>query len=146
MPARCIISFSGHKNVRATHKTTIEITTDESLSVRGDCIVGVSSAMGCLGLPHKIRDALQNDSSMAHIMFNVQGNVFAVRGRGSSRLTLMDSHDIVLRKSDFACPRTLIIGCSAASIDMPRRMVQSLREGADGIMEMTVYAQGEMDI
>lgn len=135
-----MVPFSGHKNVRATHRTTIEITTHESLSVRGDCIVGVSSDVGCLGLPNDIRCALQNDSSMVHIRFIVHDDVFVVCGRGSHELTLMHNQDIVLRKSDFVCPRTLVIGCDVASIDMPRRMVQSLQEGMGGTMEITIHS------
>ena len=31
----------GHKNILATHKTTIEFTKDKELSLKGNCIVGV---------------------------------------------------------------------------------------------------------
>ena len=33
----------GHKNIRATHPTTLEFTKDTYLSSRGDCIVGVGA-------------------------------------------------------------------------------------------------------
>ncbi len=137
---RCVVPFSGHKNVRATHRTTIEITTHESLTPRGDCIVGVASDVGCFGLPYNIRRALQSDSSKVRILFTVGDDLFAVYGRGSSELTLTHPQDIVLRKSDFVCPRTLVIGCDAASIDMPRHMVQSLQGGVGGTMEIVVQS------
>ena len=136
--ARCVIPFCGHKNVRSTHRTTIEITRDESLSVRGDCIVGVSGTMGCLDLPDDIKAGLRNNSSVVRVRIMVNGDVFVVSGRGSSDLTLTHSHDIVLRKSGFVCPRTLAVRCDAASSDMPRRMVRNLQDGASGTMEITI--------
>ena len=41
----------GHVNVRATHRSTFEVTREPSLTPRGDCIVGVSSEVGAAGLP-----------------------------------------------------------------------------------------------
>lgn len=136
--ARCVVPFSGHRNVRATHRTTIEVTMHESLTPRGDCIVGVASDAGCLGLPCDIRRALQSDSSKVRVVFSVGDDLFTVCGSGSPELALTHPQDIVLRKSDFVCPRTLVIGCDAASIDMPRHMVQSLQGGMGGTMEIVV--------
>jgi hypothetical protein len=33
----------GHPNILATHKTTLEFTKDNELSLKGDCIVGVKA-------------------------------------------------------------------------------------------------------
>ena len=131
--------FLGHRNVRANHRTTIEITTEASLSVRGDCIIGVGSPAGCAGLPARIREGLRNDASRARVRIMVGDASFVVWGRGSSGLTLAHQTDIVLRKSKFLCPRTLMIRCDAASSDMPRHIVRRLQEGAGGTMEITVY-------
>ena len=33
----------GHPNIQATHKTTLEFTKDEYVSLRGDCIIGIDA-------------------------------------------------------------------------------------------------------
>jgi len=37
------IKFSGHKNIRSTHKNTIEITKDPNLTINGDCIIATAT-------------------------------------------------------------------------------------------------------
>ena len=39
-----------HANVIGSHKTTIEITKDNYLTKKGDCIVGINSSKGCIDL------------------------------------------------------------------------------------------------
>src|SRR5579875_2197601 len=41
------IVFRGHENVRALHPTTIEITRDNAISMRADCVIGVGADKGC---------------------------------------------------------------------------------------------------
>ena len=36
-----IVIARGHPNIRATHKTTLEVTKEKELSPRGDCIIGI---------------------------------------------------------------------------------------------------------
>ncbi len=42
---RLIYKFScyGHPNIKATHVKTLEITKDDGLSERGDCIIGIKA-------------------------------------------------------------------------------------------------------
>ncbi len=42
-------------------------------------------------------------------------------------MSLEDAHEMVIRKSEFVSPRTLAIRADAAAKDIPRRMVESLR-------------------
>ncbi|MGB9674949.1 MAG: DUF371 domain-containing protein, partial [Nanopusillaceae archaeon] len=39
-----VINVKGHKLVKATHKSTLEITKDNFLTERGDCIIGINSS------------------------------------------------------------------------------------------------------
>ena len=130
------ISFRGHPNIRATHKTTIEITVDHSLSVRGDCIVGVSAGCGCAGLPDDLKMALRNPATRVRVTISVGGNEFVITGRGDPNIVLEHPTDIVIRKSGFTCPRTLAVGCDVASTDMPRQMVRDLRAGHGGTLSV----------
>ncbi|RNJ76347.1 MAG: DUF371 domain-containing protein [Nitrosopumilus sp. H13] len=122
------IEFSGHPNVRSNHQKTIEITKSDHLTPSGDCIVGVCAALGCAGLPEDIKARLRVPGSHVRCTITVGGYEFVVRGEGHPDLLLEDAEDIVMRKSDYVCPRTLAIRCDKASDMMPREMVALLRD------------------
>ncbi|MEM3064821.1 MAG: DUF371 domain-containing protein [Candidatus Nitrosotenuis sp.] len=122
------IQFYGHENVRAHHPRTIEITTEPDLTLQGDCIIGVSAECGCSGIPDKMKKMLRRSDSNVKITIQVNGESFEVVGRGHDDLILENPHDIVIRKSNFLCPRTLAIGCDKACCDMPRQIVKMLQE------------------
>ncbi len=121
------ISFNGHKNVRSLHPKSIEITTDEDLTVNGDCIVGVKASCGCLGIPDEMKTLLQKPQSKVICTLLVEDLSFKVTGNGSEKLMLTNPHDIVIRKSNFTCPRTLSIGCDVASDSIPLKMIKALQ-------------------
>ncbi len=122
------ISFYGHKNVRSFHPKSIEITTDEDLTVNGDCIVGVKASSGCLGIPGEMKELLRNDKTQVTCTIQVGKLSFQIVGKGSEKLALTNPHDIVIRKSNFTCPRTLSIGCDVASDSIPKEMIKLLQD------------------
>ncbi len=133
------ISFHGHKNVRSLHPKSIEITTDSDLTVNGDCIVGVGASCGCLGIPAEMKTLLQKPQSEVTCTILVGNLSYKITGRGSEKLTLKNPHDIVIRKSNFTCPRTLSIGCDTASDSIPRQMIKALQDPeAKGIFRIEV--------
>ena len=134
------VPFAGHPNVRSTHRTTTEITVEPSLTPRGDCIVGVGAGAGCAGLPADVKGAIRRAGSRVRVTVAVGQNRFVIRGRGDPGLSLEHPTDMVVRKSGFLCPRTLAVGCDAASVDMPREMVRDLRRGAGGVLVIEVDA------
>lgn len=121
------ITFHGHKNVRSLHPKSIEITTDSDLTVNGDCIVGVRASCGCLGIPDGMKKLLQDPQSEVTCTILVDDFSYKITGRGNEKLTLKNPHDIVIRKSNFTCPRTLSIGCDTASDSIPRQMIKALQ-------------------
>lgn len=121
------ISFHGHKNVKSLHPKSIEITTDPNLTVNGDCIVGVGASCGCLGIPDEMKILLRKPQSEVTCTILVDDLSFKITGNGSEKLTLTNPHDIVIRKSNFTCPRTLSIGCNIASDAIPRKMIKALQ-------------------
>lgn len=121
------ITFNGHENIRSLHPKTIEITKDPSLTINGDCIVGVNADYACNDIPDKMKSLLQNSNSQVSCIIIVGDLKFKVSGRGNENLTLTDPHDIVIRKSSFTCPRTLATSCNAASDSVPRQIIRSLQ-------------------
>ena len=121
------IEFSGHENIRSNHKKTIEITKESELTVRGDCIVGVNANYSCSDLPETLKEKLQDPSSEIEFSIRVEDHEFVVKGKGHEDLILSHPEDIVIRKSDFVCPRTLAVKCDKASDLLRREMVRLLQ-------------------
>lgn len=133
------IPFSGHKNILSMHEKTIEITKDEDLTVEGDCIIGTASKISCADLPEKMKKMIQNPKSNIHFSIEIKGKKFKIHGKGSEKLTLKHTKDIVLRKSAFTCSRTIAINCDKASSDIPREFVKLLQNPtAKGKMSIEV--------
>jgi hypothetical protein len=122
------IKFSGHENIRSNHAKTIETTKESELSVRGDCIIGVNATSSCFNLPKDLKEKLQDPNSKIQISIKVEQHEFIISGRGHEDLTLTHTGDIVIRRSDFVCPRTLAVRCDKTAELIPREMVQLLQD------------------
>ncbi len=133
------IEFSGHENIRSNHKSTIEITKESHLTPRGDCIVGVNANSSCNDLPDELKEKLRDSDAKVSVTITVGVHVFSMQGRGHPDLTLTHEDDIVIRKSDFVCPRTLIVRCDKASDLLPRKMVSLLQNPkSKGVLRIAV--------
>jgi len=121
------VEFYGHPMVRSRHRNTIEVTRDPNLTISGDCIIGVRADKGLSDLSKDVRDSIRADGSQLFITIEVSPERFVIRAAGSSLLSLEDSHEMVLRKTEFVSPRTLAIRADAAAKDIPRRIVENLR-------------------
>jgi len=118
----------GHPNITATHPTTLEITTENHVSQRGDCIVGVRANCSPVKLPQTIQHALSARAERAILRIRAEGQRFEVAGEGSPRLTFQDSKEMVVRKSMFASDRTIMVNADKAAKDIPRVMLVLLRD------------------
>ena len=133
------VAFHGHPNVQSLHGKTVEITKDEHLTLRGDCIIGVRASKACADLDEALQRRLMQAGSVVKIEIMVGSESFAIMGAGDERLTLKNSHDIVIRKTNFVCPRTMSVKCDSASSDVPRNLVKLLQDKeARGIFRITV--------
>jgi uncharacterized protein len=132
------IAFYGHRNIQSFHTRTIEITKDLNLSLRGDCIIGVNANKSCWDISDKLKHSLKDDNSFIIIDVTVGNMSFIINGLGNSRLLLLSRHDVVIRKSNFICERTIAIRCNKASSDIPREMIMSLQDPeTTGLLRIT---------
>ncbi|NWG09921.1 MAG: DUF371 domain-containing protein [Nitrososphaerales archaeon] len=132
------IDFFGHHLIKATHKTTLEVTKEEGLSPRGDCIIGVRANKSCWDLDSRLKMLMANEIPVRNTI-QVNDLSFNINAMGNPSLMLTDKRDVVIRKSDYICPRTLAIRSNKAAIDMPRLMILMLkRNDAKGIMSISV--------
>ena len=133
------IAFWGHPNVQSLHARTVEITKEEHLTLRGDCIIGVKADRACADIDEKVKKRLMQGDSVVTIEIIVGNRTYAIKGEGDSRLTLKNPHDIVIRKTNFVCPRTLSVRCDRASSDIPREMIELLKDQkTKGLFRITV--------
>ncbi|MGC8555748.1 MAG: DUF371 domain-containing protein [Conexivisphaera sp.] len=127
------IEFEGHPNVLATHRSTLEVTTETHLSRRGDCIVGIAAQKGAAGLSEDLKRHIRGGGRLAFEL-RVGGLSFRFEGWGSSGLELSDATSMVIRRSAFLSPRTVAIRSTAAAADVPREIVAELRKGRRGLL------------
>lgn len=124
-----VVEARGHGNIIAGHRTTLEFTRERELSLRGDCIVAVSADKGCAGLSEEFKRKLRSDDARLEITIECAGVREKVAARGHRNLLLTHPADMVVRKSEFICPRTLAIKADKAACDLSREFVSVLKEG-----------------
>ena len=120
-----VIAF-GHKKIRSTHKTTFEITKDLDLTERGDCVIAVGSMKGASDLSPKFKKAAKRDGAHITIIIDLGGVREVVRAEGSKKLLFSHANDLVVRKSDYVCNRTIAIKADKAAKDISRRLVRKM--------------------
>ena len=76
------VTFYGHPNVRSLHAKTIEITKDEHLTPRGDCIIGVRANKACADLDEALKHRLKSNSAVVRIEVMVGNESFLITGMG----------------------------------------------------------------
>lgn len=133
------VTFYGHPNVRSLHSKSIELTKDGYLTPKGDCIIGIKANKACTDLEESIRRGLKSNSAIVKMEVIVEDESFIIKGRGDDRLTMLNPHDIVIRRTNFVCPRTMSVLCDKASSDMPRELVRLLQhQEQKGIFRITI--------
>ncbi|MHC1601546.1 MAG: DUF371 domain-containing protein [Candidatus Nezhaarchaeales archaeon] len=129
----------GHPNVKATHKTTLEITREDYLTPRGDCIIAIKSEKSVADLSHSLKQALTQKNAKITLVLKVLDVEDVVTGFGHERLLLTSQISMVCRKSDYICPRTLMIRCDKSAADINRELIEHLKQGLQ--VEVTIEVE-----
>jgi uncharacterized protein len=119
----------GHPNITSLHKTTFEVTMDTQMGKRADCIVGMSAEASPNELPLRISEAIKNQKQLIRVLLETDNSIDEIKGYGHPSLTLDHPSDMVCRKSDYTCSRTLMIRADKAASDLKRELVEDLKEG-----------------
>ena len=117
----------GHENIQGTHKTTLEFTKDCNLSKNGDCIIGIRSQQTCLNLKTNTKKVLLSSNKFL-VRITVNHLIDEFIGYGNPKLSLRNKEDIVFRKSNFICDRTIMILCTKAAKDIDRNIINLLKD------------------
>jgi hypothetical protein len=128
MSAKENIRAFGHANIQAIHPTTLMFTKDTHLSETGDCIIAVAADKAVADLSPEFKDKLKNPNAKLTILIEADGLKEQINASGSPKLILSHPTDMVVRRSDYICNRTLAINADNASNDLPREFLEKLKD------------------
>jgi len=120
----------GHENIQATHKTTFEITKEPTLTKRADCIIAVDANKNATDLPLEFKEAARKKGAQMTIEIEAGELKEVVKARGNPWLSFTHPTDLVVRKSNYVCGRTLAIGADKAASDLSRPLVEKIKESS----------------
>ncbi len=116
----------GHANITSRHGTTLEITKDEEITKRADCTIGVRADKGISELSEEFKQKAGNNSIIKVVLR--AGNITeTITGIGHPNLSFSHKSDIVIRKSTFICPRTLMIKADKSARELDRNLINLLK-------------------
>ncbi len=122
-----VVIARGHPNITASHQTTLMFTKDSKIGLEADCIVAVAADKGAADLSKSLKNAIASGAEM-EIIIEVSGLVEKIQGQGHRELSLLNPVDMVVRKSDYTCDRTLAIKADKSASDLPRDFVSFLKD------------------
>jgi len=127
-PVVTAIFARGHENIQATHEMTFEITKEPTLTKRGDCIIAVEATKGAADLPLEFKEAARKKGARITITIEAGELKEIVRSRGSPRLLFTHPTDLVVRKTDYVCGRTVAIRAGKAAGDLSRKLIEKIKD------------------
>jgi hypothetical protein len=133
-----ILKTQGHTNVTSKHKTTFEVTTDPEISLKADCIVGVASEKSMKDFSEELKNAMRREDAEIKVLLRTKNANDEIIGHGHPDLPLNHPTDIVCRKSDYICGRTLMINADKAASDLNDVLINDLKNGEDMVVEIIV--------
>lgn len=123
-----VLFARGHENVQSTHKTTFEVTKEITLTKQGDCIVALESTKAAADLPPEFKEAARKERARITITVEADELKETIKAEGSPQLQFTHPTDLVVRKSDYVCSRTLAIRANKAAIDFSIEFVEKLKD------------------
>jgi hypothetical protein len=121
-----IVAF-GHENIQAIHPSTLMFTREKQLSKTGDCVVGVAADKAVADLNQEVKEKLKRPNAKLTIIIEAEGLIEQIDALGSPKLILTHPTDMVIRKSSYICDRTLAIRADKSANDLPRELVEKLK-------------------
>lgn len=124
----------GHPNVTGRNRTTFEVTREDYLTRRGDCIVAVNASKGAKDLSEEFRKAARREDAKITVIIQAGGYREVAVGRGDPGLTFSHPTDLVARKSCFISDRTLMVGADKAAKDFSRELIREAQNPSQKVV------------
>lgn len=135
-----IVAF-GHPLIKATHRSTFEVTKENHLTEKGDCIIAIRANKAARDLNENFKDAVRKTDANITIIIEVDGEREIVKAYGSPYLSFTHPTDLVIRRSGYVCGRTVAIKADKAACDLSRSLVDKLRRYEKQV-RITLIAEG----
>ena len=119
------ITARGHELVTLRHLTTIEVTKDNDMTRRGDCILAVGASASASELSAELKALLRTGARLI-VTVECAGIRDVVEATGSKEMMFRDRTSIVVRRSSYVDGRTIGILSSKAAKDINRDLVRQL--------------------
>ena len=118
----------GHPNITGTHKTTLEFTKDEEVSLNGDCIIGVKADFNLKDIKDFIKDSIKNNNKKITITIKTPDKKIQEKISAELNPSFNSNKEFVIRKTNFVSERTFAINSNKAAFDLDRRLINCLKE------------------
>ena len=135
MPVERILA-RGHEHVRATHGSTLEVTTDDWLTPAGDCIVGIAADRAPSAFDGSFRKAARHADAEIEMRLAAGSDEAIVCGSGDAELTFASDRSLVVRTSRYVDDRTVMVGANTSAGDLDRDLLEMLADEAE--LEVTL--------
>jgi len=133
------IQAKGHYNITSKHKSTFEITKDPEITLDGDCIIGVAIDKSMNDFSDDFKKRIANEDAKITIKLKTKNSFDEINGCGHPNLTLNHPTDIVCRKSNYICSKTLMINSNKASYDLNSDLISDLKKGS--MLDFEIYVE-----
>lgn len=112
----------GHKNIKAEHKTTLELTKDNFVTKKGDCIIGIKADYVLKELKK-----LKGDKIKMIIKCDEKKDVIV----GKRNKEFNDNRELVIRMGTYKCPRTFLINANKSAKYLNKELVEEIKKGKE---------------
>jgi hypothetical protein len=140
--AQVTFTAYGHPNIRATHRSTLEVTTQPTLTLRGDCILGIRATQSPSTIDVAIGPLLRRPSSRITTRLSTGAVTEEIHGVGSPKLALRNTSSLVWRTSNYIDDRTIAIHCDKAARDIARELISRLQD-AQAVLQVVIMVSAE---
>jgi len=89
-----------------------------------------------LDFPQDLKDQIADSNTKIIVELKTENGYDEIVGYGHEDLSLTHPTDIIIRKSDFTCPRTLMVNSDKAARDLDTKLIEDLKN--EKIMEVTI--------
>ena len=124
----------GHQNITAKNRTTFEVTKDDYLTKRGDCIIAIKASKGSRDLDDKFKQFARREDAKITVIIEAGSSREVATGIGNPGITLDHATDLVARKSNYTCNRTMMIFSDKAAIDLSRELIKKVQSPLQKVM------------
>lgn len=107
------------------------------MTPRGNCIIAVSASKAVCDLSREFKQLLKSETALVIFKLEVGPFTWMVKGYGSEKMILTDVKSMVFRRSQYICHRTVMIKADSAASNLPRGILQFLKN-PDTIIHITL--------